>query len=402
MGALYGIDVGDDLGVGTTATSYDDIDGIEPEGVPGLDEVVAPVGDYLDLIADAEVTATVADATVLADPAVVRHPHTVDARYAHMAVEDHIAIEGKAFAVTDLVLRIRPTLGVEGISALETYPDPEVAVVDAQARWLPLQDRFPARLRWFPFSINGSEDRQVEGGQSFTDMAEVTWDALSSQSWVTFAGVSTVVTGGQGDLTWYSSAGATPTISSSYTYVRGGGFVTGPAMVVRGGQYMFSDSLAWETDQFTVLAVCVLRAPRGKWYSVVDSTPTLVSTEDPISLRYHGSGILALWMGSALGEIRIQSGFARPNQPVIVGFTVNFADLTASMFAVDTATHYVSAALPQRPSLRPRLYLGYSKMGGSSATMEILEVDYWTAVLSEDAVVQRMALLDRIYGVSTS
>ena len=332
----------------------------------------------------------------------VRDPRTVPARFAEMSADAFIPLQGKPRAVTDLTCLIRPTAVVGGISALETYPEPESSMVDAQARWLPQTARYPANLQWFPFSVNGSEDRLVEGGTSYAELSESTWADVAVQPWLTFSGLSSVVTGAQGDLSWYSSAGATPTIAPAYSYVRGGGFVTGPAMTLRRGQYLFSDTLTWETNQFTVLAVVILRPPQGEWFSVVDSTPTLDLFEDPVSLRFHRSGVLALWSGGPLGEIQLQAGITRPNQPVIVGFTLNFDDLETSIVAVDTATHVVSTRLMNRPSLRPRLYMGYSRMGGGPVSMDVLEVNYWTANLAVDEVVARAAQLDRIYGVSSS
>jgi hypothetical protein len=399
---MYGVDVGDDLGIRSTAQEFDGYSGDEAAGVAGIAEVIAPVGDFESLVPLTSATLSSADASLSVDPALVRDPRTVPARFASMAADEFIPVAGKPRAVTDLTCLIRPTATVGGIGALETYPEPEVSVTDAQARWLPQIARYPASLQWFPFSVNGSEDRLVEGGTSYAQLTGTTWDDVATQPWLTYSGLASVVTGAQGDLSWYSSAGATPTISPSYSYVRGGGFVTGPAMTLRRGQYLFSDTLTWETDQFTVLAVAVLRPPAGEWFSVIDSTPTLDLFEDPVSLRFHRSGVLALWCGGPLGEIQLQAGITRPNQPVIVGFTLNFDDLSASLVAVDTATHVVSTRLVNRPSLRPRLYMGYSRMGGGPVSMDVLEVNYWTAQLSVDQVVARAAQLDRMYGVSSS
>lgn len=402
MGAVYGVDVGDDPGIRSVATSYDDYVGDEPQGAAGIAEALAPVGNYLDLAPLSETGIGSADAAILLDPALVRDNRTVDALYAEVAADEFIPMQGKPLAVTDLVFRIAPQMLVGGVQALETYPDPDQTTVDAQARWLPQSVRYPGSLQWFPFSVAGTEDRLVDGGVQYAALTESTWEQTAMQSWLALSGLSNVVTGAQGQLSWYASAGARPSIVSNYSYVRGGGFVTGPAMAVRGGQYLFSDTLTWETDQFTVLMAVVLRAPRGEWYSVLDSTPTLNGAEEPVSLRYHRSGVLALWAGGPLGEVQLQAGITRPNQPVIVGFTLNFADMTTTLLAVDTATHLVSGRLPFRPSLRPRLYLGYSKMGGAAASMEVLEVDYWTANLSEADMVVRMGALDRLYGVSSS
>jgi hypothetical protein len=402
MGALYGVDVGDDLGVRTTATSYDDYSGDPPEGVPGIAEVVAPVGDFLDLIPDVGLALTAGDGALLVDPSITRDNRTVDARYAEFDVDEFIAIEGKPRAVTDLVNVIAPQMLVTGLGELETYPEPEATVVDSQARWLPQTPRYPANLQWFPFSVNGAEDRLVNGGKDFAQLKALTWTEVALQPWLTFSGLSTVVTGAQGDLTWYSSSGATPTIASGYTYVRGGGFVSQPAMVMRGGQYLFSDTLAWESDQVTIAMVVVIRTPRGEWCPVVESVPTLDATQAPISLRYHRSGVLALWSGSVLGEIQLQAGITRPNQPVIVALNINFAETTATVACVDTATHVISSTLPSRPTLRPRLVMGYSRLGGAPASMEVLEVDYWTTNFTQADLLERLAQLDRIYGVSSS
>lgn len=402
MGALYGVDVGDDLGVRSTAASYDDYAGDEPQGVPGIAQVVAPVGDYLDLIPDVGLTSSSADASLLVDPPITRDSRTVDARFAEFDVDDFIPIQGRPRVVTDLVNVITPSMLVGGLGELETYPDPEDVRIDSQARWLPQVPRYPANLQWFPFSVGGSEDRLVQGGKDYAQLEDLTWAEVAVQPWLTFSGLSTVVTGAQGNLSWYASSGATPTIATGYTYVRGGGFVTQPAMTLRGGQYFFSDTLAYESDQVTVVLVAVIRTPRGEWSPVVESVPTIDATQDPISLRYHRSGVLALWCGSVLGEIQLQAGITRPNQPVIVALNINFADVTATVACVDTATHVISSSLPSRPTLRPRLVMGYSRLGGSPASMEVLEVDYWTRNFTQASLVERLAQLDRIYGVSSS
>lgn len=402
MGALYGVDVGDDLGVRTTATSYDDYAGDPPEGVPGIAEVVAPVGDFVDLVPDVALALATSDGALLVDPAITRDLRTVDARYAEFDVDDFIAISGQPRVITDLVNVIAPQMLVTGLGELETYPEPEVAVVDSQARWLPQVPRYPANLQWFPFSVNGAEDRLVNGGKDFAQLRALTWSEMSLQPWLSFSGLSTVVTGAQGNLSWYASSGATPTIASGYTYVRGGGFVSQPAMVMRGGQYLFSDTLAWESDQVTIAMVVVIRTPKGEWSPVVESVPTLDATQAPVSLRYHRSGVLTLWGGSALGEIQLQAGITRPNQPVIVALNIDFAQVTATVACVDTATHVVTASLPARPTLRPRLVMGYSRLGGAPASMEVLEVDYWTTNFTQADLLERLARLDRIYGVSSS
>lgn len=402
MGALYGVDVGDDLGVGSTATSYDDYGGNPPEGIPRIAEVVAPVGDFLDLVPDVGFSTSTADAAVLVDPRVVRDARTVDARYAEFDVDEFISVRGKPIAVTDLVNIIAPQMTIGGLGELETYPDPDQVSVDSQARWLAQVPRYPASLQWFPFSVNGSEDRLVEGGKDYAQMRALTWATAATQPWLALSGLSTVVTGAQGDLTWYSSSGAPPTIATGYTYVRGGGFVSHPAMVMRGGQYLYSDTLAFESDQVTIAMVAVIRTPRGEWAPVVESVPTIDATQDPVSLRYHRSGVLALWSGSVLGEIQLQAGITRPNQPVIIALNLDFAQTTATVACVDTATHVVTSSLPARPSLRPRLVMGYSRLGGAPASMEILEVDYWTTNFTTSDLLERLARLDRMYGVSSS
>lgn len=342
------------------------------------------------------------DAALLVDPSVTRDARTVDARFAEFDVDEFISIQGKPRAITDLINVISPQMTVTGLGELETYPEPTLAMLDSQARWLPQVPRYPANLQWFPFSVNGAEDRLVEGGKDFAQLRALTWTEVATQPWLAISGLSTVVTGAQGDLSWYSSSGATPTISPGYTYVRGGGFVSSPAMVLRGGQYLFSDTLAWESDQVTVAMVAVIRTPKGEWTPVLESVPTLDTTQDPVSLRYHRSGVLALWCGSVLGEIQLQAGITRPNQPVIIALNINFAQTTATVACVDTAAHVISSSLPSRPTLQPRLVMGYSRLGGAPASMEVLEVDYWTTNFTRSDLLDRMAQLDRIYGVSSS
>lgn len=351
---------------------------------------------------DAAVTVSAADSALLVDPAVTRDNRTVDARFAEFDADEFVALLGRPFAITDLVNPIGVSMLVGGLAELETFPDPESVGVDSQARWLPQTARYPANLQWFPFSVNGAQDKLVEGGKDYAQVKALSWDELDNQAWLAYSGKSTIVSGAQGNLSWYSSSAAPPSIASGYTFVRGGGFVSSPAMVFRSGQYMFSDTLAWESDQVTVMMVAVLRTPRGEWSSVLESVPTLDTSQDPVSLRYHRSGVLALWSGTVLAEVGVQAGITRPNQPVIVALNIDFANVSATLACVDSATHVVSAALPSRPSLRPRLVMGYSRLGGSPASMEVLEVDYWTTNFDQSDLLARMAQLDHMYGVSSS
>lgn len=402
MGVVYRVDVGDDLGVRDVASSFDDYSGDEPQGQPGIADVVAPVGDYLDISADAALAFSGADASLDITPAVVRDPLTVDSRYAVFNADEFVVVQGKPRAVTDLTCRVQVSMSVSGLRELETYPDPEGVQVDAQARWLPQIPRYPASLQWFPFSVDGQQDELIEGGQSYEALAELTYDDMVSQPWFAFSGAATIVTGAQGDFSWYSSSGAPPRVVSNYTFLRGDTFVTGSAMSFRRGQYMYSDTLALETGQITLAACAVLRVPRGEWYTVLEVTPTLTGFQSPLSVRYHRSGVLSLWSDDVLGEIRLQAGVTRPNQPVIVALGIDFDSVEVTLAAVDTATHLVVGRLQQRPELQPRLYLGRSTTYGADASMELLEVDYWTRELSRDQLVARLAVLDRMYGVSAS
>lgn len=290
---------------------------------------------------------------------------------------------------------------VGGLRELETYPEPSSVAVDAQVRWLPEVARYPANLQWFPFSTAGQIDQLVEGGESWQALTESTWTDLITQPWLAYSGAAAITSGALGDFTWYSSSGAPPKISTNYTYLRGGQFVTGTAMSLRDGQFFYSDTLTLETSQITVIMAAVLRVPKGAWYTVLETTSNS-PTQGPVSVRYHREGVVALWCDELLGAIPVQAGLTRPNQPVLIALTMDFDSSEVRLAVVDTATHTVTARLQDRPSIQPRLYLGRSSQTGANAVMEVLEVDLWTDVLDEQGVVGKMARLDRLYGVSSS
>jgi len=401
MGVVYGVDVGDDLGVRSTAASYDDYAGNEPQGVAGIADAVAPVGDYSDVVPLPAYAIGRTDAALDVVPATVRDSRTTDSRYALFNVDPYVPLSGKPRALGGTTGRIEVSMTVGGLRELETYPDPASVAMDSQARWLPETARYPANLQWFPFSAAGQVDQLIEGGQSWQGLTEASWGDLLTQPWLAYSGAAAITSGALGDLSWYSSSGAPPKIVTNYTYLRGGSFVVGSAMSLRKGQFLYSDTLTLETSQITVVLAAVLRVPQGSWYTVLESTSSS-PTQGPVSVRYHREGVLVLWCDEALATIPVQAGLTRPNQPILVSLTIDFDSSEVTMCAVDSATHVTTVRLQERPSIQPRLYLGRSEDTGANSVMEILEADLWTTVLTSQGVVDRMGRLDRLYGVSSS
>jgi hypothetical protein len=167
---------------------------------------------------------------------------------------------------------------------------------------------------------------------------------------------------------------------------------------------MWCDQINWNAEEVTVIIAAVLHEPQNEWSGILEVESSNEEQLEPFfGIRYHRSGVLGLWADSLLASVPIEAGIPRPAQPIIVGLNIDMKDNTVSMLSVDRDVKVQTTSLPHRYDNRSRLWLGRSPFGDdATASMEILEVSYWTQRFGPGDLVSLLGQYDRMYGVTTS
>jgi hypothetical protein len=201
-----------------------------------------------------------------------------------------------------------------------------------------------------------------------------------------------------------SQPGTNPQYRPRYTNYRDGAFVRNASVSMSGGRHMWCDDINWNAQEVTVFVVATLHEPAGEWFGVLETeAPNLQGLDPFFGIRYHKSGMLALWADSMLLSTPLSSGMARPAQPVIIGLNIDMANNTVTMLSADSGVKALTTSLPRRYDNRSRLWLGRSPQGqNATASMDILEVSYWERRFGPGDLAAVMGEYDRMYGVTTS
>ena len=445
---MHGVDVGDGGGVRSSATQYDDNGwyattdpawGDSPYLSVGLDALSAieaitnasapfTVAELAELNVSLAAALTVddlitarppatfvpvdmtmisveCDLTLSVDPAVVPDDRLVDSKMAGFGVDDWVAVDGAPVSVTGLVLTVGVQTGVGTLPVpLETFPEPRNVDVEAYTRFLPLDAYLtPFNDEWVPYSKYLPE-------VPFEGYTVTTLAALGTVADVMAYTVEDLIPGGRLVVNptarerILSSPGVAPRLLPKYAYYRKGGYVRNDALQLSRGAHMWTDTINWNVDELTIIVVAVLHEPDSDWYSIMETEGPNVGGLDPFfGLRYHRSGVAALWADSMLASVEIDVGVTRPAQPVVLGVNIDMVENTISMLAVDRAIKRITNTLPQRYDNRSRLWVGRSPHGANAtANMELLELAVFDRTMSNGEVYQTLAKYDRIYGVTTS
>jgi hypothetical protein len=462
MGVLYRIDVGDGAGVRSTATTYDGFEWVPASNTSG-GNTPQPTLDRLDAFAsivnafapfnvkelcDAQVAdrgvgeiygdhfADVFDVGMLyvaeligqwgshpirfiltdevrieanvdlvlsVDPPVTRREELIPARVAGFEVDDYIPIAGLPQVVTGLIVDSRPVIGIGPLTQLQTFPEPRNVNVLATSRWLPLKWALdPWCTVWEPFS--GFDPDPIES-LTVRELCDLP-DCRDGVQYV----VKDFLQGGRyrirpGDRKyWRSNPGTNPQYRPRYSYYRDGGFVRNASVSLFGGRHMWCDDIDWNAQEVTVFVVATLHEPAGEWFGVLETQAPNVQGLDPFfGIRYHKSGVLALWADSMLLSTPLSSGMARPAQPVIIGLNIDMTNNTVTMLSADSGVKAQTTSLPRRYDNRSRLWLGRSPQGqNATASMDVLEVSYWERRFGPGDLAAVVGEYDRMYGVTTS
>lgn len=334
------------------------------------------------------------------DPPSVRTPTTVLDRYASFDIEPYVVVDGMAQAAGEFLIDAMPDVFIGEPVATPTYPPPNATSLDATARWLPERPSFVDGVAWQPRDQYGL----TRSSFTWTDAAGQSWSELGTLAYRDLVGAGTYVVSSKANVTLWASGGAAPQLLRGYTYWRDQAAVRNPAVSLRDGEYFYTDDLAWDTDELTVLMVAVLRRPVFDWYSVLETGPGPGANAPwSFGVRYHRSGVASLWAGTSLTQIDVSAGITRPNQPVVIGFNMDVAHATASLLVTDEALKVSTVSIPFRVPAGSRLFLGRAPTGQQgSSSIDILDVAYFRKNIAEADLSVLMSRMDRMYGVSTS
>ena len=315
-------------------------------------------------------------------------PASLDAR---IVPAHHIAYDVEAYwiaegqPVADTALGIDCTVEVEtgDMAADGSFEKPwSVEVTEAlapQSRWLPLEGTFDTGVTWEAFAGDDRVDLVTEGTDAVLD--------------------------------------------TEFAYARGRRFVNGQAMRLDDGDYFFTDGARWSSDQVACAMVVVLRTPMVDAYGLFETYDRDGLDPDRafVGVRYTTDGVVQAHSRGLLGEIQTSSQGARTGQPIIVAFslsqTLTWQYVTIPgrlsvprqsvnsqldvIVADRTVTRLPPINLGAPHPFDARLFVGRAPgktMG--AASMDILEVDYWTD-LDGDGLMEKVHILDRLYGVTS-
>lgn len=326
----------------------------------------------LSAIPEPVVTHTAADLQVRVTPRVDWPQEIVPARTVTYSVEPYYVVDGQAVADSELATLVDVVIGLGDLADVVGFPLPDDVETGADARW-------------------------VATDASYAD--DGTW----------------TTSGGTEGLSWVAP-NEVPAFLPSAQYWRGDTYIDTTAVSLDAGEHLRLDAPGWGAARVTMLVVAILRAPLGTWYSVLEANDlppaddgadggdsTTLDFFDPsyLSVRYAGNGELSLVSSATLARTQIEAGLTRPLQPVIVGFSANMLTGSAALLATDSRPHIVPVTLPVQQPLTASLYLGKAaSVFGGRAAMEVFEIDLWEGEADTPTLLERMAVLDRAYGVS--
>jgi hypothetical protein len=462
MGTVYGVDVGDGAGVRSTATSFDDnswyaiadssrsnapqpsldrldafaqivnaqapfdVGELAGRSAAGLGDHYGRSADVFDvsmlyvseligewgsspisfIVGEQVLSQGLWNVALTAEPSIRRDDEiTSPGRQAGFEVDPYFVVAGQPRRIDGLVVNVDAKTGVGGLfKQIETFPEPRNVNLLADARWLPVRwSMDPFMTYWAPYS--GTDPGPCQGltVQEFKDDLEACRETVQYL-------VKDFIQGGSFHIRpparqyFMSVPGTNPTYLPAYEYYRNRGYVRNGAVGMRLGRHMWCDQINWNAEEVTIIAAVVLHQPQNEWTGILEVESSNAEQLEPFfGLRYHRSGVLGLWADSLLVSLPIDAGLSRPAQPVIVGLNIDMKDNTISMLSVDRDVKVQTTSLPHRYDNRSRLWLGRSPFGDdATASMEVLEVSYWTRRAGPGDLVTLLGEYDRMYGVTTS
>lgn len=449
MGTMYGVNVWDGSGVRPSAANYDDngwysladsAGGHSPQlpvaRVEAFEQILSAslpftvgdlagvgegagvsmslltmltVGELIDqwvveldfVLPEAISSTSEVDLSIEVIPSVVPDDRLVPMPVVAYEMPNWMTVLGQAHEITGLVVDAAITPGVGTIlREMETYPDPRNEFIPASLRWIPSAGTMtPLATQWAPYSktVPGDEATSVWelADKSLLSVAEYTVGDLSNSKLIVLPNTRNFM---------YSSPGVNPTFLPTYRYWRGGEYVRHDALAFRDGAHMWNDTMNWNAEEITVIAVVVLHRPSLGWYGILETSGPGTDVLDPFfGVRYDASGTLVLWADTALASLPVETGETRPAQPVVVGMNIDMAANTCSLLTVDRTVKIQTSALPHRYDNRSRMWVGRSPHGHqASANMELLELGVFDYKMNEGELAWLLGQYDRMYGVSAS
>lgn len=343
------------------------------------------------------------EVSVTVDPPITRSETQIPSRQAGFEVDDYLAIGGLPTVVTGLVIDARPKIGIGNITQLQTYPEPKNVNLLAAARWLPLDwSLTPWCTEWEPYSGFTPDPSPGYTVRELMDLPDV-------REGVPYM-VKDFLPGGRyrirpADKVYLcSQPGTNPQYKPRYSYYRSGGYVRNASVSMFKGRHMWCDQINWNAQEVTVFMVATLHEPMADWFGLLETeAPNVQGLEPFFGIRYHKSGLLALWADSMLLSTPLSSGMARPTQPVVIGLNIDMVNNTVTMLSADSEVKMQTTALPRRYDNRSRLWIGRSPFGpDATASMDVLEVSYWEQRFGPGDLMGLLGEYDRMYGVTSS
>lgn len=191
---------------------------------------------------------------------------------------------------------------------------------------------------------------------------------------------------------WLPYGALEPELAAGYVYWRSNEYVPNDAVMIYRQAGL---SMVWAPtrtpNQVTVVMVIVPGFMGGSSYTLMQASPSIkavLNSDSTVSLTIPGNNRKSVLL----------AGRTRPNEPVVVGLSVSLdGSNRVSLLAVDSNIRLISGV-----SSTPLTFgsLTWIINPDGLATMEILEMDVYSSVLSESAMMQVASIFDRIYGVT--
>ena len=319
------------------------------------------------------------------------------ANLAEYSIDPYFVVSGLPVGDSDLGVAVDVDVYAGDLVVEEVYPDPTTVSLSKATRWLPSTGSYVTGS-WVSYSseslswalLRYSDLKQL----TYTEVASMNYDDLVTPGSVD--GSAVILSGVYGQA---------PVLSETYKYWRAGGYVSGSALTFKDGQYLYTDTFPWTTDEFTVMMTAVLHNPADEWYGLfeaTDKTPILDS-QPHVGLRMSASGEIGLFVGDSVQSmLPIQAGISRPGQPVLVGMQVSQVNMSARVFVLDSQLAFQDVMLDNPQPFDARLLVGRSGSANvGTAQMELLELDIYPAALTNWELRRNIGVLDRVYGIST-
>lgn len=321
-------------------------------------------------------------------------PDLVESRVVTFAVPEPRFVHGIPMSAPVAAAVLEFIGEVQGFNASSGFSDPMAVNTQADYRWLPSNYAYPAWQHTPQTAL--LETRQTFPRSWLKVARDESWDsAARTETWATLP-TETV----DPSIPFWTAYGAgEPRLLSNYTYWRRDRYVANPALGLDGSEGL---NLVWTPTktiaQMSIVMVVVPRAPLDDGYSLITAKPKTAGNRDGIEMILNADSTVSLVVEDQEASIIQLSGRARPNEPIVVALSV----------ALDQSRDVLMAVIDEQVRTTRMQFsrqVSYSDLSwyinhALDSRMEMLEVDLYTNVASEDSMIRLGMLFNRVYGVT--